>query len=210
MKLTHTVATFAATLITIGSLAGGANAATLTTTFAGGNGQNGNMFDVNIISTTDLLVTSLDLNMNMDMSVETSDIEVYGRIGSWVSFEGSSAGWTLLSQTPSVTGNGEGLSTTVNINDFVLPALSTYALYITRTTGDLNYTNGTSVGNVFAQNADLQILEGAGKVYAFSNTFTPRIWNGSITYNTVIPEPTSALLLSLSAIGIVARRRQIR
>ena len=210
MKLTHTVATLAATLITIGSLAGGANAATLTTTFAGGNSQNGNMFDVNIISTTDLLVTSLDLNMNMDMSVETSDIEVYGRTGSWVGFEGSSVGWTLLSQTPSVTGNGAGLSTTVNINDIVLPALSTYALYITTTTGLLNYTNGTSVGNVFAQNADLQILEGAGTVYAFSSSFTPRVWNGSITYNTVIPEPTSALLLSLSAIGIVARRRRIK
>lgn len=155
-----------------------AQAASLTTTFAGGNGQDGNMFDV-VTAGNPLTVNSL--SVNLDAGNHT--IEVYTRSGSWQASPSSPVGWTLVASI-AVTSAGEGLPTLVDVPDFVLPANSTIGFYVTANGGTpINYTNGSGVGNIAAQNADLQILEGAGKTYPFGGSFTPRVWNGIITYN---------------------------
>ena len=186
-----------------------AQAAVLTTTFAGGNGQNGNMFDV-VTNANALTVTGLDLNLNAG----TYTIEVYKKAGTWVGSQSNASAWTLV-DSASVTSLGG--QTFFNVADFGLGALGTTGLYITSVapvgTGVLSYTNGSAVGNVFSQNADLAILEGAGKQYAFADTFTPRIWNGSIYYQvdaTDVPEPASLALfgLGLAGLGLLRRRKQ--
>lgn len=54
---------------------------------------------------------------------------------------------------------------------------------VTASGGSLNYTDGTSVGSVWASNQDLQTLQGAGKSYPFgTSTFTTRNWNGVLHY----------------------------
>ena len=69
----------------------------------------------------------------------------------------------------------------------------------------LNYTNGTGVGNVAAQNSDLKIYEGYGTSDILPNTgswsgngygFSPRIWNGSLTYTAATPTIASSSLSS--------------
>ena len=47
-----------------------------------------------------------------------------------------------------------------------------------------SYTNGSTYGNVYAADSNLQFHEGYGMDYPFNGTFDPRIWNGNIHYAT--------------------------
>jgi len=182
-----------------------ANSAVITTTFSSNNGQSGNMFDIVNLG-GNKTITGFDLNLDLG----TFGLEVYGKSGSWVGFNNNSSAWNLI-DTGTVTSSGVDLATFFDVTDFLLDATSTTALYIT-VIGDtsMNYTNGTGVGNVFSDNGELQILEGAGIAHAFSSTFTPRIWNGSIYYDNTasVPEPASIALLGLGLAGIGFSRRK--
>jgi hypothetical protein len=184
----------------------GLNAASLSTTYANNNQQNGKMFDV--VAQQSVRITGLSLNLRPG----THNIEIYGRPGTWVGFNGSSAGWTLLGTASSVTSNGNGVATPIPLTlNIVLGAGQRYALYATSTGSPsigVNYTNGSSVGTVAAQDAYLQILEGAGIEYPFSTSFTPRIPNVTITYDPAaigIPTlQTWVLMLLAAAMGLMA------
>ena len=83
-----------------------------------------------------------------------------------------------------VTGAGLNMPTPVPVTLSInIPAGQTYGFYVTTTTSGMDYTNGTALGNVLVENADLQILEGTGKNYPFgTSTITPREFNGTIYY----------------------------
>ena len=152
-----------------------AHAVSITTTFAGGNGQNGNMFDVTTFS-NDITINSLDIN---NQSGTTSNsLEVYLKNGTYVGSETAPGDWTLVSTTPLTSIQPGGTPTTVDVTDFTLNANTTYGLYLTLNSGTLNYTNGA---NTYT-NSDLEIQTGVGKQYPFDSTFTPRTWNGTINY----------------------------
>jgi hypothetical protein len=188
---------------------GQAKAGFLTTTYAGGNAQSGNMFDVTVAG-NNLTVTGFDLNL----ASGTWTIQVYEKSGSWVGFSNNAAAWTLVDSITGVVSSGEGSPTFVDVADFGLQANSASALYITTTSqgGIMQYTNGTGVGNVAASNADLLIREGAGIEYAFGTTYTPRIWNGTIYYEqstqpTAVPEPSGLALLGIAAATLAGYSR---
>ncbi len=164
--------------------AGGGTMENLTTTFAGGNGNFGNMFDINAV--TDVTLNSFDINADTGA---TFDVEVYAKTGTWVGFEADPSAWTLIGTAVGVVSNGDGVATPLNLSlDYVMEAGETHAFYITPTdfsTGGLNYTNGTGTGNVFASDANIEFLEGAARGYPFSgSTFQPRVFNGNIHYTT--------------------------
>ncbi len=167
--------------------------ASLTTQFSSNNGQDGNMFDV-VTFGNSLTVSSLSLNLDSG----THTVRLYTRSGTWVGFENSPAGWTLV-DTSTVASAGLNNPTFWDLLDFVLPANSRTALYVTISSGGapMNYTNGRAVSNVAASNGDLQIFEGAGKSFAFSATFSPRIWNGTITYAVGAADTTPPLFLNI-------------
>lgn len=152
----------------------------LTTTFAGGNGQNGNMFD--IVGLTPVVITGFDVHM---ATGATATVEVYAVTAgtSYVGNETNAAAWTLLGSATGVVSAGAGVPTPVPItlNVPINPA-QTQGFYVTTTAGTLQYTNGTTLGAVFAANSDIQFLEGIGKAYPFGATFSPRVWNGRIHY----------------------------
>jgi hypothetical protein len=203
----HLIATLC-TITGLINLPGIAHAASLTTTFASGNGQDGNMFDV-VVNEKSLTVTSLDLNIDRGTIAE-----LYVKPGTYQGFATDSSAWTLIGTVSGIATNGGGIPTNVDFADFVLPSNQTTALYVTMRGGLLNYTNGTSVGNIAAQNSDLQILEGAGKQYPFSLTFEPRIWNGTINYSvnaTAIPEPLTVLgSVTALGFGVLFKRQRSR
>lgn len=150
----------------------------LTTTFAGGNAQSGNMFD--IVGVTPVVITGFDVNM-----AGTATIEVYSITAgtTYVGNETNPAAWTLLGTAPGVVGAGLGVPTPVPlILSVPINPGQVQGFYVTVTTGTLAYTAGSVLGSVFASNSDIQFREGVGKAYPFGATFTPRVWNGRIHY----------------------------
>ncbi|TVS19950.1 MAG: hypothetical protein EA424_06450, partial [Planctomycetaceae bacterium] len=145
----------------------------ITTTFNANNGAAGNMFDVTTFAHP-LSVTALDVNANTTGSFT---LEVYTRPGGYEGFESNAAAWTLVSSS-TVTGQGSGNPTFVDVQDFVLEANAVTGLYVTAVGASLRYTNGSATYN----NDDLQLDLGVGKSYPFGSTFSPRIWNGTIYY----------------------------
>ena len=143
-----------------------------------GNGLDGAMFDV-VAKSNAIEVQGFDVSI----ASVTTTIEIYYRPGTHVGFEESSAGWTLAGSAM-VTGAGLNMPTPVPVTLSInIPAGQTYGFYVTTTTSGMDYTNGTALGNVLVENADLQILEGTGKNYPFgTSTITPREFNGTIYY----------------------------
>jgi hypothetical protein len=162
-------------LLVDGVVAGGSGpTGELETIWIGGNGQNGNMFDVT--AKKNLKIEKFDLNIGQ-FSSGTFTAEVYYRKGGYSGFETNAGAWTKLGTT-TVTSAGAGLPTPCLIGGLQMYAGQTYGLYVTLTSGTMSYTNGANT----YQNSDMMIQTGVGKSYPFGATFTPRTWNGKIYY----------------------------
>lgn len=148
-----------------------------TTTYMGGNGFDGNMFDV--VSSHDITISGFSGNIN-----GSGPMAIYYHSGTYVGTETNPGAWTLIDSV-NVTSAGVNVPTTIPFTGtLTMPAGSTYAFYITGTGGgaDVNYTNGTAVGNVFTSDGIIDIKEGQGCGYGFTMGATPRAWNGTISY----------------------------
>ena len=188
----------------VASLAASAQAS-LTTTYASNNGSAGNMFDVSALAP--IIVTGFDVNL----AAGVHTVEVWTTVGggSYVGLNQNPTAWTRVLFVGSVISNGPNQPTAVPAT-LALPIAQgqTRGFYVTTTGGGMRYTNGTSQGAVFAQNADLEIREGHGGGYAFALVSAPRVWNGTLKYvaaENVLTAVTSGngvgdLLLSLTAI----------
>jgi PKD repeat protein len=168
--------------ITITATGSGLGGDSVTTTYVSNNGQRGNMFDITAVN--DIIIQSFDIHLDA-----TTMFAIFYKVGSYVGSETNPANWTLVDSVI-VTANGQGAVTPCPIPvNITIPAGQTYGWYLTSTspTISVNYTNGTAVGNIYAQNADLQILEGVGKDWPFGATFTPRVWNGTVYYSPAHP-----------------------
>ncbi|HSD17075.1 MAG TPA: hypothetical protein VLC71_07455 [Thermomonas sp.] len=158
-------------------------AQSLTTIYAGGNSQNGNIFD--ITPTTNLTIDHFDINFENTRSTGLdATVEVYWRNGTSSGAENNPAGWTLLGTT-SITGNPLGTPTPVAIGGLSMSAGQTYGIYIRLVEIEryLAYTDG---GPTTFSNADLSLTTHAGiangeSVFAGSS-FYPRQWNGTVYY----------------------------
>ncbi|MCT8340831.1 HYR domain-containing protein [Flavobacteriaceae bacterium TK19130] len=185
-------------VVTVGGPATGGTQTTesLETTYAGGNGLDGAMFDVNVLND----VTFQTFNVNLDTGI-TVDMEVYYKMGTWQGFEEDPSAWTLI-ETTNVTSAGDGLPTPLGLNmDLAIAAGETVAFYVTSTSGGVNYTNGTTTGAVFASDDNIEFLEGSGKSYPFgASTFAPRIFNGDIIYD-VGPPVDNDITFDCSQLG---------
>ena len=160
-------------------LEGCSGTSSLTTTFAGGNGQDGNMFDITALNT----VTIDTMEAHLDNG--TSTVEIYYKAGSYVGFQSNPGAWTLVG-TIAVTGNGPGNPTPIPLAiNVTMAAGTTFGWYVTvdATSPNVDYTNGTSVGSVYVSDANIQIHEGLGLGYPFGTTNTPRVWNGIVHYS---------------------------
>lgn len=171
--------------------------ASLTTTFSGGNGQNGNMFDV--VALRDIAVHGFDVNI----AAGTWNFVVYAVDGggTFVGKENNAMAWVLVGSATGVVSAGSGAPTTLPLATNVLVRVGqTQGFYVTCANGAVAYSNGTAVGNVYSQNADVQLLEGIGITYPFGTSYSPRVWNGNLKYTTVPVSPATVTSLG-SACG---------
>lgn len=151
----------------------------LSASVSAGNNHRGNMFD--IVATNSVTITSFDAS-----PMGNTTIEIYYKIGTWNGFANTPAAWTFVGSAPIIaTGGIIPVPVPVNI---IIPAGQTYAFYVTSNTSSvsLNYSNGTTVGNVYSSDANIAFIEGGGMEYPFTqNTgavYQPRVWNGIIHY----------------------------
>jgi hypothetical protein len=156
----------------------------LTTTFAGGNGQNGNMFDITNISAVPVTIVGFD--QCYFGSGTTANYSIY-RVTAGTTFLGNQttpAAWTLVGSTTNVAHPTANVPVPIPIVVGVtIPPGATQGFYLTTDTDTVAYTNGTAVGNVFASDSFLQFREGVGNAFLFGTTFSPRVWNGIIHYS---------------------------
>lgn len=174
---------------------------TLTVSFAAGNGQSGNMFDLIDLGASGLDIIGVDVN-NLAAAATATTVNVYYKTGSHVGFEAAPAAWTLhaaVNVTLSPTGTGTPISFATPIS--IPPGGAPFALYVTCIAGaNLAYTNGIAVGSQWAADANLRVNEGVGIAFPFAGTFSPRNFNGRIRYTT--PGSLSAWQTNTPALSI--------
>jgi hypothetical protein len=89
-------------------------------------------------------------------------------------------GWTFAGSTNISSTGLQDIPIPLNI---VVPANTSMSFLIT--SGSLSYTNGVSVGSTHASNSHIQVRSGYGTGNIeppLTNVFSPRNFNGSITY----------------------------
>jgi hypothetical protein len=175
----------------VGEVAHGGAGTSMNTTFFAGNGSNGNMFDITALKP----ITITGFSGHADIG--TTNWEIWYRPGTHVGFTTSNAGWTLLGSATGVPSSGLGLATAIPIS-FAIPMEigETYAFYVTTTVTSPNgvyYSTGTTLGNVFASDASIQVLEGSGGKY-FDVNESPILFNGVVHYDLSCEGPTAAAL----------------
>jgi hypothetical protein len=163
----------------------------LTTLFAANNGYAGNMFDITP-ATSLTEITAIDVNEST--AGDPLEIQVYYKTGTCVGYDTDPAAWTLLGI---FTGTSAGLDNPSFIHmagtGVSWDAGQVYGLYVhlenyPSVTGSLQYTNATSPPTY--ANAELSATCYYGNAHpAFSNTFTYRVWNGTIYYEAGPPLP---------------------
>ncbi len=142
------------------------------TTYAAGNGQAGNMFDITALNTITIDSFALNMLAGNDSAV------VYWRSGTYVGNENSSAGWNFLGGAR-VSGQGQGSQTFLPVGGLTINQGQKVGIYIfLLSTTNIRYTNGA---NVYT-NADIRIDAGVGKGANWNGTFNPRTWNGTVFY----------------------------
>jgi hypothetical protein len=161
----------------VGGASGGASF--LTAPYNSNNGQRGCMFD--LTATNAVTITNFDANL---YAGTTANYEIYYRAGTHVGFEANAGAWTFIGGATGITSAGNNLPTVLPIPVNVsIPAGQTYSFYITNDFGGgTSYTDGITVGNVWASDANLTMYEGVGKSYPFGLTFRVRNFNGDIHY----------------------------
>jgi hypothetical protein len=150
----------------------------LTTTYAGGNGNSGIMFNMQGIQNT--VITGF--HVSLDVTAGTpAVIKIYYRKGTYIGSETTPSDWTFVDSAQVISG-GTGVPVLVPINtSIVLPAGVAYGFYITTNSAvSLDYTNGTAEDAVYVANGQYQIREGRGMAYPFISSNVPRIFNGAV------------------------------
>ena len=160
---------------------GGVVPMSLTTSFASNNGAAGNMFDM--MALNDIVMDSFDVNMEPG---NTDTVEVYFKVGTWVGFEMDPGAWTLVGSS-TVTSNGQDTPTPLNLDmGVVIPSGQLVAWYVTSATmSTLDYTNGGTVGDLWASDSNMEIYQGAGRGQGVftGGVFTTRNVNTTAHYS---------------------------
>eukprot|EP00804_Cyclotella_cryptica_P016932 CCRYP_001878-RB/>CCRYP_001878-RB protein AED:0.21 eAED:0.21 QI:1385/0.8/1/1/0.6/0.5/6/212/266 len=148
--------------------------ATLSAPFTGPYHADGTLFTLETKS-TQLSIRGFDINLDAGATT----VEVYSRPGVIVT-NNNDNGWFLV-QTAQINGQGKGLAT--SLPDFTfpvsIPANSKQSFYVTSSDGakDVWYDLGQNLGQPYAADEYLSVLEGYALAYSFVASSGPRRWN---------------------------------
>ena len=152
----------------------------LLTTMQGGNGSQGTMFVIEAIQET--TIQDFALNMNAGPA-GTGDVSIFYRADDYLTVPGantSDAGWILVGTAEGLASDGPDYTNIPVPVNITIPAGERYSFHI-GSTGGVQYTNGTVLGDVYASTAGFNFIQGHGGTI-FNCTFSPRVFNGLIRY----------------------------
>lgn len=158
----------------------------LVSTFNDNNGSGGNMFDIKALQ--ELSVTEMDIHTSAAGNVVAT---LYTKAGTYVGSENNSGAWTQIASV-TVASQGQGTPTPIPAFSTPVPVASGAIQAFFVNVSSIRYTNGGSLGAVFAENSHMQFFEGKGRSGSFGTAiYSPRVWNGAIRYTTGPAAPTS-------------------
>ena len=166
------------------SLVGSLSAqSTLSTLFADNNsGSSGGAVYFDITVTNTVRITSLETNYSA-AATTACGVKLYTVPKTYVGNEQNKAAWTLAGQDDGkAVCAGRGLRTKINLASPVLLVPGTYGIALEAVGSGHAYTNGTATNNSYKDTNIALQLGAASNVPFTGSPFTPRIWNGSITY----------------------------
>jgi M6 family metalloprotease-like protein len=156
----------------------------LMTTFAGGAGSFGVMFDA--VAIKGLTITSADLHLSVGEDDGEKAIEIYTAVGTHLGIEKSPEKWTKVCCAKKVLGNGLMKRTPTSslwLQQVNMSPGERRGWYITSDEPIVRYSRSekSDCCEVFTNSAHLQIEEGQGVGgYPWGNTLKRRIWNVSM------------------------------
>src|SRR6056297_196602 len=156
----------------------------LTTTFAGGNGFAGNMFDITNTSGENLILDSFFVHIN-GAAGQSADVEFYSTPGTFVGNENNAGVWDLFVEE-TVVSNGLGTPTLVPFGGLEIEPGESFGIYFNVANYSLfgvgvAYTNGNT--NVTDGNIEIDAGVGRGNPAFSGAIFNPRSWNGTVFYS---------------------------
>ncbi len=198
--------------------AGAARIMTLSDSNNHGNSGGAVYFDL-VTADSALTITGFETNTSSD---DPFGFEVFLMESTSVGNELDGSLWTSAATGTGIGSGIDNLSQITLDNFFTVEANTTYgfALVLDGPAGEARhyYTNGTE-DNRFYANSDLSLLLGSASNVPFlypDRFFSPRVWNGSISYAlsaaSPMPEPTSLVLFAVGStiVGASVRKRSRR
>lgn len=196
MKLSQLFATFILLFSVVG-----VNAApgSLSVGFTGTHATRGGFLDVTV--NQDLEITGFDLNLAQG----SQTIEIYYKSGATTLADTTNSGAWTLHDTVVVTGNGQGVASSVSITPFAMSSGQTVAFYtVSDTDGDMFNESGDGATSG-ASDAAMTILSAFESHGLFSGAYQGWPWQGTVHYNTLdLVAPTSIPTMSVWGLGILA------
>jgi hypothetical protein len=153
----------------------------LESTYAGGNSGNGNIFNVTNTGTDTVTITGLAQNFtatgeNPGFTVKYKEGGYNSSGSNWVTAGVTGTFTPESSGTPTVLTFASDISITIEAGDTIGLHLETIGVMYRVT-----YTTGSSISNIVNSDDNLSIYEGQGLGFN-GQTYTSRIWNGTIFY----------------------------
>ena len=175
----------------------------LTTMFATNNSFAGNMFDMEVVGTNPILITSFDMNLTFN-GYPSCTVSVYYREGGYAGHENTASDWTLIGTQAGIVPAGDNLPTPAAIGGVILRPGIRYGFYATVTDykAVMLYTN-IAAGTIYEDN-NLRIISGIGKGNPDFNgqLFQGRVWNGTVYYTTAMSDDASLSGLTVTGAAL--------
>lgn len=148
----------------------------------------GNFFDVNVTNPDGVSMCALSMNLTGNAGVPFT-ATVYTTPVTYVGNDANAAVWTLVGTGTGTTGGLNLPSTASFPTVYLAPGSYGFAVYVTGAGPAYSGTGSSPLpGATSYSNGDMTLTLGIsrnGLFGAAANVYTPRIWNGSIHYETV-------------------------
>jgi hypothetical protein len=151
----------------------------LTTTFTGGNGNDGVVFEV--ANLQDAVIRTFDVSL-----FDSGYVYIYYKLGPYAGTTTTPGAWTLA-DSAFVGSAGVNVPTEIPIDlNLYIPQGQLYSFLITGNGVDgqsITYSNGVAIGATFIADNTLQVREGEGFAAPWGGANgLPRVFNGTIHY----------------------------